>query len=211
MLVQILVDNPRSWIIPFAEELKIKLIEKGNNVLLIHDPGEVKKGDILCLLACERIFSKLDLNKHNLVVHESDLPEGKGWSPLTWQILEGKNEIPIILFEAERSVDSGAIYYQDLIQLNGNELIDEIRKAQGKATVSLIMKFINDFPNVKGKSQVGNPTYYKKRIPEDSLLDIDKTLREQFNLLRVVDNKRYPAFFEYMGTKYIVSINKFEG
>ncbi len=43
--------------------------------------------------------------RHTLVVHASDLPHGKGWSPLSWQILEGKHSIPLTLFEAAESVD----------------------------------------------------------------------------------------------------------
>jgi hypothetical protein len=40
------------------------------------------------------------------------------------------------------------------------------------------------------------------------LLNLDLTLREQFNLLRVVDNERYPAYFELNGIKYVIKINK---
>jgi methionyl-tRNA formyltransferase len=209
MFIQILVDNPRSWIIPYAEELKQRLAELGHNTLLIHNSDEVRQGDILCLLSCEEIFKNLELNKHNLVVHESALPKGKGWSPLTWQILEGKNEIPVTLFEADKKVDAGLIYYQELIKLSDNELIDELRSAQGNATISLILKFVSNYPGIQGIAQSGESTYYPKRKPEDSRLDPEKTLKEQFNLLRVVDNDRYPAFFEYKGTKYKISITKF--
>ncbi len=209
MLVQILVDNPRSWIIPFTEELKKNLITAGHEVVLIHDAKEVKQGDILCLLACEKVFKKLDLNRHNLVVHESDLPKGKGWSPLTWQVLEGRNEITVTLFEATPAIDAGNIYDQEFIKLCGDELIDELRVAQGKATIHLIQKFVSDFPDIKGRAQVGESTYYAKRTPEHSTLDPDKTIREQFNLLRVVDNDRYPAFFINNGVKYKISIDKF--
>ena len=49
-------------------------------------------------------------NAHNLVVHESDLPRGRGWSPFFWQILEGKYEIPVVLFEAGKGIDDAGIY-----------------------------------------------------------------------------------------------------
>ena len=42
----------------------------------------------------------LSKHKHNIAVHESSLPKGRGWAPLFWQILEGKNTMPIVLFEA---------------------------------------------------------------------------------------------------------------
>lgn len=210
MFIQILVDNVKSWIIPFAEELRKQLILSGHKVALIYKASEVIQGDILCLLGCENIFKKLDLNKHNLVVHESNLPKGKGWSPLTWQIIEGANKIPVTLFEADNKVDNGLIYDQKHIELTGYELIDQIRYLQGKVTIQLILEFIQKYPNVKGIRQSGKSTYYRKRELNDSELDVDKTIREQFNLLRIVDNERYPAFFEIGRHKYKIKIEPFK-
>src|SRR5207244_1953015 len=74
-------------------------------------------------------------HRHNLVVHPSALPKGRGWSPLAWQILEGKNRIPVTLFEAKPSVDSGAIYFQEFINFQGHELSKEIKSEQGQQTL----------------------------------------------------------------------------
>ena len=197
--IQILIDNPSSWILPYAKELVVDLERKGHNVIMIHEPELVEQGDILCLLACERIFSDLHLNKHNLVVHESALPNGKGWSPVTWQILEGKNQIPVSLFEAETSVDAGVIYGQTYIELSGKELLTEIKKKQGVATNKLLMDFIEKYPNVKGVEQQGKSTFYPRRTAKDSELDVNDSLANQFNLLRVCDNDRYPAYFYVEG------------
>ena len=38
--------------------------------------------------------------------------------------------------------------------------------------------------------------------------DSNKSLKEQFNLLRIVDNINYPAFFELDRHKYILKIEK---
>ena len=207
MKIQILVDNPDSWIWPYERELRERL-SLDHDAQLISNQREVSKGDILCLLSCEHIFKKLDLNKHNLVVHESSLPKGRGWSPLTWQILEGTNEIPISLFEAELSVDSGVIYYEDRIKFSGHELLAELKDMQGKKTIELIMKFVQDYPRVKGRSQTGEATYYRRRTAQDSQISIHKTIDDQFNLLRVCDNQRYPAFFVRDGIRYLVKIEK---
>jgi methionyl-tRNA formyltransferase len=210
MKVQLLADNPRSWIIPYAERLRDQLRESGVNVRLLHKHEEVEQGEILCLLSCEKIFKDLRLNKHNLVVHESDLPKGKGWSPLTWQVLEGKHEIPVTLFEAVEQVDAGPIYGQEILQLDGTELLDELKHMQGEATLKLILDFIHKYPEVTGREQVGESSFYKKRGPSDSELDVNKTLAEQFDLLRVCDNERYPAFFTYRGKKYKLKIYEYE-
>ena len=208
MLIQILVDNPNSWIIPYAKELQAKLIALGYDPRLFHNHDQVIQGDILCLLSCEKLFKDLNLNKHNLVIHESDLPKGRGWSPLTWQVLEGENEIPITLFEAAEDVDAGVIYSQEIVTFNGDELIDELRAAQGNSSIRQIISFVLNYPKNKGREQTGIPQYYRKRSEKDSQLDVDKTIKEQFNLLRVVDNERYPAFIEIMGCKYYIKISK---
>jgi hypothetical protein len=41
----------------------------------------------------------------------------------------------------------------------------------------------------------------------DSRLDPDKSLRDQFNLLRVSDPVSYPAFFELNGRRFEISIH----
>lgn len=209
MIIQILVDNKNSWIIPYVKKLKNDIISKFNyEVILINKHDDVIKGNILFLLSCEKIFNKLNLNDYNLVVHESNLPEGKGWSPLTWQVLDGKNRIPITIFEAVEKVDSGRIYLQSFIELTGKELLPEIRNLQGEKTIDLILKFLENLEHIKGKGQEGNSTYYRKRNPKDSELDINKSIKNQFNLLRVCDNERYPAFFKFKNEKYIVKIFK---
>ena len=209
MLIQILVDNSDSWIIPYVKKLKQIIIKEFNyKTIIINDHHDVRKGDVLCLLSCEKIFKKLDLNSYNLVVHESNLPEGKGWSPLTWQVLEGKREIPITLFEAADIIDSGKIYLQDTIKLSGNELFDELKDLQGQKTINLITNFLKNMQIIRAREQIGKPTFYNRRGPEDSRLDINKTISQQFNLLRVCDNKQYPAFFIKNGVKYLLKIEK---
>ncbi|MCS6808082.1 MAG: formyltransferase family protein, partial [Bacteroidota bacterium] len=170
------------------------------------------EGDVALYLGCSQVASSqiLQRNRHNLVVHESALPSGKGWSPLTWQILEGKNCIPITLFEAVERIDSGQIYLQETMEFTGYELIDELRAKQASASFRMCQIFLQRYPDILGeaKLQTGQETFYPRRRPEDSKLDIDKSIREQFNLLRVVDNERYPAYFEIDGHRYTIAIYK---
>mgnify|MGYP003349215185 CR=1 FL=1 len=56
--------------------------------------------------------------------------------------------------------------------------------------------------------QIGNPTYLKARTPLDSKLDINKSIKSQFNLLRVCDDKNYPAFFYYKNYKFFIKLYK---
>ena len=40
----------------------------------------------------------------------------------------------------------------------------------------------------------GEPSHYRRRRPVDSQMDTEKSLADQFNLLRVVVYQDYPAF-----------------
>lgn len=207
--ITILVDN-ESWILPFARSLADELLSIGFETLLVREHEHVGKGWINFMLGCTKIMPEeyLNRNDHNLVVHESALPKGKGFAPMTWQILEGKNEIPICLLDADKHVDSGNVWLRDIIKLDGTELNSEWRALQGVKTVELCMKFVNNYQSLSPKEQVDEETFYKKREPEDSELDVNISIKEQFDLLRIVDNKNYPAFFRINGQKYILKVDK---
>lgn len=207
-----IVTDDISWMNDYIQELIEQLVKRGYNVNWLHDVNFIEQGEVVFFLGCGQIVPSgiLEKNKHNLVVHESDLPWGKGWSPLTWQILEGKNDIPIVLFEAAEKVDSGVIYLKETMHFTGTELVEELRATQADTTFKLCLEFIDNYPDIidKAVSQEGESSYYRRRTPEDSRLDPDKTIREQFDLLRVVDNKRYPAFFELNGEQYLLKVLK---
>lgn len=210
MIISILLDDTDSWITPYINDL-IKILKKEKHkVYFCNDYKKIKKGDCAFFLGCGTIVPKhiLKRNIHNLVVHESNLPKGKGWSPLTWQILEGKNKIPITIFEAVEKVDSGQIYFQDYVHFEGTELINELREKQGKKTIDLVFKFIKSYPNVIGQYQKGRETFYPRRKPEDSKIDPNKSIVELFNNFRVADNEKYPVFFEYLENSYILKIER---
>ena len=206
-MIFILVDN-ESWILPYANKLEHKLKALGYLVQFIRDSKEIGKGWINFMLGCTKLISSdlLKKNRHNLVVHESNLPQGRGFAPMAWQIIEGNNEIPVCLIEAEGEADSGVIWIRDKIILNGTELCDEWRTLQGEKTVELCCRFVEEYENLNPYQQIGEASWYKRRKQENSKLDPQKSIEEQFNLLRTVDNERYPAFFELAGKRYILKI-----
>ena len=53
-------------------------------------------------------------------------------------------------------------------------------------------------------------SFYPRRTPNDSKIDVDLSIREQFNKIKVSDPVRYPAFFELNGYKYELRINKID-
>lgn len=207
-IVQILIDYQKSWMWNYVYSLEEKIKSLGYSCKVLSQHEHVKEGDILILLSCQRIFKKLELNNFNLVVHGSNLPKGKGWSPVTWQVIEGKKNIPITLFEAADNIDSGDYYLKDKIELLGFELVDEIRELLAKKIIELILKFLTAKPYPIPVKQKGESTFYRRRTPIDSKLDEKKSILENFNLLRICDNEKYPAFFEYKGNQYFLKVYK---
>ena len=71
-------------------------------------------------------------NKLTLIIHESNLPKGKGFSPVQWQLIKGKTKLTICLVEASHGVrvDSGRIYLKSNFKIPETSLLPEIRKYQ---------------------------------------------------------------------------------
>lgn len=207
-----ILSDRASWINEYICKLMLDWLAVGYRVLWVHDKKDLLPANFCFYLSCSQIVPAniLSQYRHNLVVHESDLPRGKGWSPLTWQVLEGKNCIPVTLLEAAEKVDSGVIYAQEWIEFEGHELIDELRAAQAQATIKLCNLFVEGFPQILNgaREQTGSETFYPRRCKMDSELDPMQSIVAQFNHLRVVDNHRYPALFCLNNHRYFLRIEK---
>ena len=183
-----------------------------HEISLVNKSLEIKDGNILFLIACSEIINDDIKNKFDkvLCIHESNLPEGKGWSPCVHYILDGKNEIPLTLFEISEKIDSGDIWKKTSFELEGHELHDEINNLVSIHTIELMNFAIKNFNSVKPmpQSNIGE-SFFPRRFPSDSELDINKSILEQFNLLRIADESRYPCFFMHNGHRYKITIRKF--
>lgn len=72
----------------------------------------------------------------------------------------------------------------------------------------MCIRYISEPSPPQAIEQQGETSYWPRRTPEDSKLDPEKSLQDQFNLLRIVDNERYPAYFELNGQRYLIKIFK---
>ena len=206
--VALLFDLKNPWIENYLPTSFNTL--SGFNFTKIYDVKDISNFDLVFVLGYTRIINtrQVDENCKLYLVHESDLPSGKGFAPVQWQILEGKNDIVVSLLELSEHVDSGDIVEQATINFNGTELYDDVRKKQAHMTYELILRFLEKYPENEKKPQSGNSTFYRKRTPRDSELDIEKTIKEQFLLLRTCNNSSWPAYFYYRGAKYLLKIYK---
>jgi len=182
-----------------------------HDVEIVAGKDELTMGDILFLISCHDFIGKelRDRYKVVLVIHASDLPEGRGWSPLIWQVLEGRSNVIVTLLEAGDQIDSGDIWEQVSISLEDHELYDEINAKLFQAESDLMDYALNNFVTVIPRKQAPKgESVYLRRNPENSRIDPDRSIAEQFELLRVSDPERYPAFFEYRGVEYMIKLEK---
>lgn len=206
--IAFLFDKTNDWLSQYIPEA-LKASKKFN-VRVFNKEEKIRGFDLVFVLGYTKVLKGkiLSSNKLLLVVHESDLPEGRGFAPVQWQILEGKADITVCLLEISDEVDTGNIFDKMILSLDGSELYDEIREKQAVITFELIARFLKKYPNINSETQHGKPTFYRRRNPSDSQLDLDKTIRQQFNLLRICNNRDWPAFFELDGLRYTIKIDK---
>lgn len=202
-----LLDKNNDWLKTFCK--KFTNTNKKFNIKIYYNYSKIKNFDYVFVLGYTRILPNYFIQKNKLimVIHESDLPKGKGNSPLQWQILKNKKYISVNLIKLSEKVDSGDIILKDKIILNGTELYDEIRWKQAKISFKLIARFLR-LKKIKFKKQIGKEFFYKKRTPKDSELNPKKSIEENFNLLRIANNNDWPAFFYFKKKKYILKIFK---
>ncbi len=166
-------------------------------------------GDCLVMVACHEVATRATRNRYGrcFVTHASDLPEGRGWSPVIWDILQGKDRIVLSLIEAADLLDSGAIFQKFHAPVKPTDLHDDINKTLSRLLVRAL-DFVLQSPHITPRQQEGEASWYRRRTPDDSRLDPSQSIASQFNLLRVCDPDRFPAFFELFGERFEVVIRK---
>lgn len=208
MKITLLTDNPESWYVPHGRVLCDRLRQAGHEVTYVFAQEQLPFGDICFLLSCSRRVDQAHLlrHRHNIVVHASDLPQGKGFSPLQWQILAGKEEIPLTLFEAVEGIDAGPYYLKSSVRFDGTELYDELRTKLAEKINALCLEYVERMDELPPIPQTGEETFFRRRTRADDELSVEKSIAEQFNHFRIADNERYPLFFRYRGRKYYLKI-----
>lgn len=213
MKIDVLNSSADHPIRPHLEKW-VQAQSKQHDVQLISKVSQMRGGHILFLISCTELIQKKhrDLYQKALVIHASDLPDGKGWSPHVWQILEGTSQIVVTLFEAVDAVDAGDIWKKETFSLQGHELYDEINEKLFETELVLMDWAVDNFSTVKPQPQPsGKFRTYPKRNPQNSELDAQQSIASQFNLLRVCDPQRFPAYFIHQGQKYTITVKKAEG
>lgn len=199
------VDHPiNAWL----SDWKAKH-EDTHEIEIVRSKSELSGGELLFLISCVEIIGAQDRAKYakTLVIHASDLPIGRGWSPHVWQVVSGETELTVTLLEATDKVDAGDIWHKLKIHVPPTALYDEINQGIFQTEIDLMDFAVANFTTIEPKPQDSiEPTYWPKRSPKDSELDTSKSINELFNLIRVCDPNRFPAYFIKDGRKYVLKV-----
>lgn len=187
--------------------------QASHTITLCRDKSELPGGDVLFLVSCSQLIDAVTRGRyrHTLVLHASDLPHGRGWSPHIWALLEGAEAITLSLLEAEDGVDTGAIWAKRTFPVPAHALHDEIHRLLFDTELALMdegLTLIEAGAEPLPQAEHIVPTYYRKRTPADSEIDPSLPLRELFQTIRVMDPQRYPAFFRLHGHSYAIELKK---
>ena len=211
MKIEILNTDPAHPINPDLRQLKAKL-EHDHSISIIRSLSQITDGDFLFLVSCNEFVDRkvTERFKHALVLHASDLPKGRGWSPHIWELLDGADCITVSLLDVAAAIDSGDIYKKITVDIPRSALWDEINDLLFAAEIQLIEFAIRNFENLKKYPQNSGiqVNYHPKRNPRDSEIDPNKSISEQFDLIRVCDPNRFPAYFHYRGEAYKIILEK---
>ena len=195
--IGILIDN-NSWLLEYKRELTNKIKSLQCKVELFKNHKSVKKCDILFILGCKKILKNelLKKNKLNLVIHESELPKGKGMSPVSNQLLTGKKKIICTMFIATERVDSGPIILRDKFVIGKLDLYEDWREKQAKTTIRMCSRLLKT-KKINFQVQKGRPTFFSKLVKEKFKIDPKKTIISQIHKLQAADFKKFRPYFKF--------------
>lgn len=126
--------------------------------------------------------------------HMTDLPFGRGGSPLQNLIKNGCKETKLTALKMCRELDAGPVYGKISFSLEGSA-----RNIYNKVSY-LVYELIKDIiaGNCQLKPQEGDVTYFKRRTPVESEISSELSVEEIYDHIRMLDAETYPnAFCEF--------------
>lgn len=131
--------------------------------------------------------------------HMTDLPYGRGGSPLQNLIIRGHEETKLTAFRMVQELDAGPVYLRETLPLEGSANDIYIRASQLSA--KMIDKIIRDEP--MPVEQKGEVVEFKRRRAAESIIPCVQSSEDLHNFIRMLDAEGYPrAYLVREGFKY---------
>ncbi|MCP4482325.1 MAG: methionyl-tRNA formyltransferase [bacterium] len=144
-----------------------------------------------------------------VLFHITDLPYGRGGSPLQNLILKGKKKTKISAIKVSKDLDAGDIYSKDSLCIDKESAQEIFQKVSDIIFFKMIPNIIRN--NTCPKPQKGIVTFFKRRTPEQSnILNAElKNMAQFYDFIRMLDAESYPkAFIKYKN--FTIEFNKAE-
>ena len=124
----------------------------------------------------------------------TDVPYGRGGSPLQNLISRGHRETVLTALKMTPELDAGPVYLKRPLSLDGKA--EQIFRHAAEICIEMIKEIVREEP--VPTPQTGDPVYFARRKPEQSALPRSGNLQEIFDHIRMLDAPGYPhAFMQY--------------
>lgn len=126
-----------------------------------------------------------------VVFHMTDVPFGRGGSPLQNLIERGFTETKLCAIQVTGELDAGPVFLRESLSLMGDAEEIFIRAAQ--LAFDMIRQIAIERP--EPIPQQGIPKLFRRRRPEESRIPDDASLDRVFDWIRMLDAEGYPKAF----------------
>ncbi len=194
--MSIAIVSNKTWHRKFVREIETRTGEK---IIYIEDKAEINQ-EILEHLSPRLIFfphwsyiipAEVYENYPCVVFHMTDVPFGRGGSPLQNLIARGIYETKVSAIKCGAELDAGDVYMKWPLSLWGTA--EEIYMRAAEITKEMMIEMIrNDITPVP---QTGETVVFHRRKPEDGDISGLGSLETVFDYLRMLDAETYPAAF----------------
>lgn len=140
----------------------------------------------------ESIFTRYEC----VCFHMTDVPYGRGGSPLQNLILRGHGETVVTALRMVAELDAGPVYCKRPLSLAGRA--EDIFLRAGSICLEIMRWMIACRPVPVAQS--GKPVLFARRNPEQSELPAAGTLAQLYDFVRMLDAPGYPRAFIKHGT-----------
>jgi len=127
--------------------------------------------------------------------HMTDVPYGRGGSPLQNLISRGHLETKLTALKMTSELDAGPVYLKVPLSLKGSA--QEIFERSAKLTFEMIKSIITLEPIPI--EQNGKITIFERRTPKQSEIQGDETLPALYDHIRMLDAQSYPKAYLHYG------------
>jgi len=125
--------------------------------------------------------------------HMTDLPYGRGGTPLQNLILRGHATTKLTAFRLANEMDAGPVYAKADLSLDGGA--EQIYERASRLATGLIREIVTR--DIDPVPQHGEVVTFTRRTPVDSRLPERATVEQLYDFIRMLDADGYPhAFLE---------------